>query len=350
MRVSRLFLAAACAALSLVHGPASADAFSEGKELGTSQVDSVFNKAKTGEGKEAIPKYGTAAPEQGFFLGGKGSLSPHGVTKLNTCAGAAPGGDPMANQECEAVNFLAKNPQVRPQMPLSPNDPLFALHDQVSKDPCAILGPGYCDEEETQCVEVSETVPAQYSVETCSDIKELSQPQCVMGKKIEIDKDANYQCDETLNAYKEHKCYTENVVSVSVSYKCGKTGVTYSEYTACNSNCSSSDKLLVVLSTNGMWQGVNCKIYPGYYECSGPITCSSVGVDITTALTTLGTQNNKTYQQVIDVLATSGILGSRASFQFACLSTVNMGSGGECAEVIKPSVTTSNGCASLENK
>lgn len=215
MRVSRLFLAAACVVFSVAHGQASADAFSEGKALGTSQVEGIFNKAKTGEGSEAIPKYGTAAPEQGYFLGGKGSLSPHGVTKLNTCASAAPGSDPMANQECEAVNFLAKNPQIRPQMPLSPNDPLFALHDQVSKDAESIFQQGMGGSgTSTQCAETTETTPAQYSVETCSDIKEIDQPQCVMGRKVNIDTDANYQCDETLKAYSQEKCNKTAVVTV----------------------------------------------------------------------------------------------------------------------------------------
>lgn len=218
MRVSRLFLAVACVVFSVAHGQASADAFSEGKALGTSQVEGIFNKAKTGEGSEAIPKYGTAAPEQGYFLGGKGSLSPHGVTKLNTCASAAPGSDPMANQECEAVNFLAKNPQVRPQIPLSPNDSVFALHDQVSKDAESIFQQGMGGSgTSTQCAETTETTPAQYSIETCTDIKEIDQPQCVMGKKIEIDKDANYQCEETIKAYSQEKCNKTAVVSVKGS-------------------------------------------------------------------------------------------------------------------------------------
>lgn len=183
MRVSRLFLAAACAALSLVHGPASADAFSEGKALGTSQVDAVFNKAKTGEGSEAIHSYGTQAPEQGYFLGGKGYTASYGAAKISSCAGAESGDGKMEGQECAAVNFLAKNPQIRKQVHLPPNDSLFHLHDQVSKDPCAILGPGYCDEEETQCVEVSETIPAQYTLETCSTTPAAKLNNCTSQKE-----------------------------------------------------------------------------------------------------------------------------------------------------------------------
>jgi hypothetical protein len=66
----------------------------------------------------------------------------------------------------------------------------------------------------SQCVTRTETTPAQTTTETCSSIRELTTEQCTMGRIINIDSDANFQCDQTINAYETLKCRRGNSVTV----------------------------------------------------------------------------------------------------------------------------------------
>lgn len=183
------------------------DAFQAGKTLGAGAGQRAASQISTGSAADKVPAYGTNPAEAAYFQGGKGDLTGHGITKMQSCATATPDSDPIKRQECEAVNFLARNPNTRPQFDLS-NNPMFARAKNIrnnAENIFASLGMGGTGST-TQCVPRTITTPAQYSTDTCSSIREVGEQQCTMGRVINIDADANFQCEQTVNAYETLKC------------------------------------------------------------------------------------------------------------------------------------------------
>lgn len=206
----------------------SPSAFEAGKSLAEGKTESMFSGISSGSAQGKIPKYGSNTPEMNYFADGKGDTSGPGVAKINACASYTPGPDKIANQECEAVNFLARNPQVRPQFNISKNDPMIQRAKQLDKNAeqaFAQFFPGGTGGS-SQCVTKTETIPGQYSTETCVSSQEIGTQQCTMGRVINIDTDANFQCDQTLSAYETLKCRRgNNVVCTGGGDGCDQGGI-----------------------------------------------------------------------------------------------------------------------------
>jgi hypothetical protein len=58
-----------------------------------------------------VPGYGQSASQTQYYQGGMGQLSGPGVAKVTDCSSQAPDADAYRRQECDAVNFVARNPQ-----------------------------------------------------------------------------------------------------------------------------------------------------------------------------------------------------------------------------------------------
>ena len=205
--------------LSLI-GLALADqnsAFHDGKGFGAAKNQGVFDSINTGTASDKIPAYGAKPAETQYYQGGKGQLTGPGIGKMQSCGSYTPGSDKIANQECEAVNFLARNPQVRPQFNITKNDPMIigAKNARNSAESFfQAIGIDGGAGSSSQCTTRTETTPAQYTTETCSSAKEIGTQQCTMGRVINIDTDANFQCEQTINAYESLKCRRGSSVTV----------------------------------------------------------------------------------------------------------------------------------------
>jgi hypothetical protein len=205
--------------LSLI-GLALADqnsAFHDGKGFGAAKNQGVFDSINTGTASDKIPAYGATPAETQYYQGGKGQLTGPGIGKMQSCGSYTPGSDKIANQECEAVNFLARNPQVRPQFNITKNDPMIigAKNARNSAESFfQAIGIDGGAGSSSQCTTRTETTPAQYTTETCSSAKEIGTQQCTMGRVINIDTDANFQCEQTINAYESLKCRRGSSVTV----------------------------------------------------------------------------------------------------------------------------------------
>lgn len=186
------------------HGQNQAtNAFNEGKAVGSSKTQGLFDSVKSGSGTENIPGYGQEPQEKNYFMGGNGNLGPYGVAKMQSCATSPSDPDPIKRQECEAVNFLAKNPNVRPQFQLSNADSMFQKAKQIAGNAenfLNSLGFNIGNGNLSQCTTRTETTPAQYTTETCSILREVGEQQCTIGRVVNIDADANFQCDKTVTA------------------------------------------------------------------------------------------------------------------------------------------------------
>ncbi|WP_141056315.1 hypothetical protein [Tepidiphilus succinatimandens] len=227
----RWALALALVTLSLT-GVVLADqngAFQDGKSLGSSVNQSAFSGINSGAASDKIPGYGTNPSETQFFQGGQGQLSGPGVAKMQNCATATPDSDPIKRQECEAVNFLARNPQIRPQFNITKNDPMIlaAKHARDNAEEFfKSLGINGGTGSGSQCTTRVETTPAQYSTETCSSFKEVNEQQCTMGRLVNIDTDSNFQCDQTINAYETLKCRrSSNITCTGGGDGCDRGGI-----------------------------------------------------------------------------------------------------------------------------
>ena len=212
-------------------GAALADqngAFQDGKSLGSSVNQSAFSGINSGAASDKIPSYGTNPSETQFFQGGQGQLSGPGVAKMQNCATATPDPDPIKRQECEAVNFLARNPQIRPQFNITKNDPMILAAKHARNNAESMFqsfGMGGTGSS-TQCTTKTETTPAQYTTETCSSFKEVGEQQCTMGRVINIDADANFQCEQTVNAYETLKCRrSSNITCTGGGDGCDQGGI-----------------------------------------------------------------------------------------------------------------------------
>jgi hypothetical protein len=197
--------------------------FNDAKSFASGKTQGVFNNVTSGAAQDKVPKYGTNPQETQYFQGGQGQLSGPGIGKMQSCATYTPGPDKVANQECEAVNFLARNPQIRPQFNIDKNDPMFlaAKHARDNAESFfQSLGINGGAGNSTQCTTKNETTPAQYTTETCSSLKEVGEQQCTMGRVVNIDADSNFQCDQTVNAYETLKCRRSNNVSYTLNQNC----------------------------------------------------------------------------------------------------------------------------------
>ena len=203
-------------------------AFNEAKALANRKLQSSFNGVNSGSAQQSIPKFGSSADEAGYFAGGQGQLSGYGVGKMQTCANQAPGADRLANQECEAVNLLAHNPQVRPAFPMDKNSPVFQKSRQINQNAEQAFAQYFPNRqgESSACVSKTETTPGQYSTQICADIKEAEGQQCTMGRLIDIDSDANFQCEQTINSYEHFKCKrSSNVTCTGGGDGCDQGGI-----------------------------------------------------------------------------------------------------------------------------
>lgn len=207
---------------ALAQTGATQSAFEAGKSLGQGKNQGAFSGIAAGSAQDKIPRYGASAPEASYFAGGKGETSSPGIGKMQSCASYTPGSDKIANQECEAVNLLARNPNVRPRFNIGQNDPMMQKYKQLrdnAEQSFAQFFPGGTGSQ-GQCVTRNETTPGQYSTETCVSAQEVGTDQCTMGRIINIDTDANFQCEQTINAYESLKCRRSAQVSTTLQTTC----------------------------------------------------------------------------------------------------------------------------------
>lgn len=204
---------------------ANQSAFESGKSLGQGKNQGMFSGITGTAAQDNIPRYGSSAPEANYFAGGKGETSGPGIGKISSCANYTPGADKVANQECEAVNFLARNPQVRPQFSIGQNDPMIQRARELranAEQAFAQFFPGGAGSQ-SQCTTRTETTPGQYTTEICVSAKEVGSQQCTMGRIVNINTNSNFQCEQTLNGYENNTCNRTKVVSVEGAINVLKT-------------------------------------------------------------------------------------------------------------------------------
>ena len=201
----KIISAAGLLALMMSSGQAFADAHSDGLALGKSNLNKLSSKVNNANA-QGMPHYTNNPPQSQNF--GSSSLFDVGATRINTCKTAVAGSDKVSNQECDAVNFLAKNPENRTKFPIDPHDPIIkGIGDTINNAKGGDVNQA--------CTTKTTTTPNLYATEVCNEFY-LSEPKlCTMGQVVEVTANANFLCNVTKNALEYKNCDNALIVSCS---------------------------------------------------------------------------------------------------------------------------------------
>ena len=118
---------------AIAQGYDTSSAFSDGRTLGSGSVGGAFQGIGAGNATSMVPGYGQSTSQTQYFQGGMGQLSGPGVGKVMDCSSQAPDADAYRRQECDAVNFVARNPSVRPAFSIDrATDPLISRAKSIT--------------------------------------------------------------------------------------------------------------------------------------------------------------------------------------------------------------------------
>lgn len=150
-----------------------AEAFQAGKDFANQGKGAAARQVNGSTGASALPYYGTTAPETANFQGGRQLIGAAGTGKQIECQ-TRQARSGFEQQECDAVNFMSKNPTSRPKFTIDKRtDPILTGSRTVIQQPGVIPGAS------TQQCRVERTRnPATYVSETCSETQTLENLSC----------------------------------------------------------------------------------------------------------------------------------------------------------------------------
>lgn len=161
------------------------NAFNDARHLGASKNTSQFFGINDQAISDKIPYYGVQPAEAILFHGGKAQLIQSGVDKVNNCDGFTPSGNAVLDQECDAVNFIAKHPQVIQNTPISPNDSIFQTTAAARSNAAATFqSSGIVTSTDGQCTTETKIIPEINTPRSCSVLKEIDVQDCLATRKI----------------------------------------------------------------------------------------------------------------------------------------------------------------------
>lgn len=201
-------------------------AFSDGRSLGSGAITGAQQGIGTTNAATVVPGYGQATSQTGLFQGGQGQLSGPGVAKVMDCSTQTPDADAYRRQECDAVNFVANNPSVRPEFSIDrATDPLITRNNAIAANPTIQLGGFNIGAATEQCRVVTETTPAVFSTEICTEYRPVTSNYCSTARQISVDQHHLYQCVEQMQTLSNASCYIGRQIAVSTSYnyQCNQT-------------------------------------------------------------------------------------------------------------------------------
>jgi hypothetical protein len=223
-----VLLVVASNAMAQTYGPSTA--FSDGKSLGSGSINSAFQGIGNGTGALAVPGYGQSSTQSQYFQNGQGQLSGPGIAKIADCSTLPPNADPYLQQECNAINFVAQNPTVRPPFIIDrANDPLITRATIIASNPAMTFTGVTTGISTQQCRVVTDTKPATFSTETCNDYRPVTSNFCTTARQVIVDQNQLYQCVEQMQSLSNASCFIGQQIAISTSYnyQCNQTVQSY---------------------------------------------------------------------------------------------------------------------------
>lgn len=167
-----------------------ADAFNAGKDFANTGKGVAGGKINGATGSNVLPYYSTTAPETANFQEGRNLIGGAGTNKQIQCETyKAP--NAFQQQECDAVNFMSKNPTQRPKFTIDKQtDPILTGSKGVINNPGSIPGAST-----QQCRVERVKNPATYITETCTETQTLEDLSCKRVLKVACDPERD-GCDQ----------------------------------------------------------------------------------------------------------------------------------------------------------
>jgi len=139
-----------------------ADVFKAGRDFAQPGSTAAAGTVNSDSAQQNLPSYTTTAPQSDNFGDGRGAVGAAGSAKQLQCQ-TTRAADAYAQQECDAINFLGKNPSVRPKFTLDKTrDPLLTGSGPIIRNPGGIPGSS-----SQQCRVVSVNNPATTTTQVC---------------------------------------------------------------------------------------------------------------------------------------------------------------------------------------
>ena len=182
------------------------------------------------------PRYeGVPAGSEGYYGGGNIIPKAQGSSKIAGCENIAEE-DLYKRQECEGINFVGKNPTIRPDMTISTQEPLAQGTHNITSDPTDTLNKwgwtipfnpdGSIGTIPTEaCNNELITIPAKTVEKDCSVYHDVEQYLCETTLKVEVDPSFNYSCLETKFQNNTYSCDKKLKVTCEQAMSCADAGV-----------------------------------------------------------------------------------------------------------------------------
>ena len=213
-----LCMSAAIQAMSHAATPAE-QAFIDGQAIAHGATQNAATGVTNGTLANTVnsfnPSYYNSSgttPESALFLGGNGDTLTAGSAKVAACQTGTVNPDPFLQQNCDAINLMAKNPTTRPQFAINPNDPNIVKSKAIQANPATLAANslGYASPTAmgafSGCTTQTLTTPAAYTTEVCNDYMGINSQTCTMGQTVVVNANTSYQCNKTANTYQTQTC------------------------------------------------------------------------------------------------------------------------------------------------
>lgn len=215
--ISNIKVFAMCMTIATLFAPAFAQTSPEAAaaELG-GLSESVSNNIQ--DPTLYVPKYNNEQTGNGDLYG-EGELVPidPGNAKVTGCANNPADPNLYTRQECEGVNFVARNRTIRPNMTVTTRDPIISGNRAITSDPRETLEkfkwivPTNADGSfgslpANACPATTVNTPPIYEDRRCTFYKGSENFLCKAPLKVTVDPQFNYQCQDTLGVNSTEKC------------------------------------------------------------------------------------------------------------------------------------------------
>ncbi len=246
-------------------------AFEAGKALGqagANQASTGISTPKAGmEPEKLVPSFNGNPSQSGYFAGGKGDTKPLGTQKMVDCANAtAEELAGYAGKPCDAINFLARNPQRRPNIAIGKTDPLRATASNVisaANKSTLLPGSKAGTTEQNSCTTTTTPEKSTYEQKICHLTGSVSTNGCTNQREVEVAASFNYQCQsqpQTLRTLTCDRVMNTTCSGAQVTERCNDGSIPINGI--CTSTVSEKEPASI--------SGYNC---PSGYTLSGS-TCS----------------------------------------------------------------------------
>lgn len=145
-----------------------------GSDFGKESLNSSGNVVAENNGKQWLPGYSETAKEEMYYQGGMGNINQDGYTKYERCSNPNTVLTADEKVECEAINFVNKNPRERKLYEVDPKtDPVINSSNEIKEGATTAFN------NNQTCFQKTVKTNAVYEEQVCTQGTAMSEQQCL---------------------------------------------------------------------------------------------------------------------------------------------------------------------------